>query len=64
MAECGFEKLQSAEALTVVVAFFQRGDSTRVFRIVIREKSGRSYELYQGARFSADKKNLMWKRQG
>jgi hypothetical protein len=41
--------------------FFQRGDSTRVFRIVIREKSGRSYELYQGARFSADKKNLMWK---
>lgn len=40
--------------------FFQRGDSTRVFRIVIRG-SGRSYELYQGARFSADKKNLMWK---
>ena len=41
--------------------FFQRGDSTRVFRIVSREKSGRSYELYQGARLSADKKNLMWK---
>jgi hypothetical protein len=41
--------------------FFQRGDTTRVFRIVIREKSGRSYQLYQGASFSADKKNLMWK---
>lgn len=41
--------------------FVQRGDSTRVFRIVIREKSGRSYELYEGASFSADKKNLMWK---
>ena len=41
--------------------FFQRGDSTRVFHIVIREKSGRSYELYQGALFSADKKNLMRK---
>ena len=41
--------------------FFQRGNSTRVFRIIIREESGRSYELYQGARFSADKKNLMWK---
>ena len=41
--------------------FFQRGDSIRVFHIVIREKSGRSYELYQGARFSADKKTLMRK---
>ena len=41
--------------------FFQRGDSTRVFRIVIREKSGSSYDLYQGALFSADKKNLMRK---
>ena len=41
--------------------FFERGDSTRVFRVVIREKSGRSYELHQGACFSANKKNLMWK---
>ena len=41
--------------------FFQRGDSTRVFHIVVREKSGSSYELYQGAGFSADKKNLMRK---
>jgi hypothetical protein len=41
--------------------FFRRADSTRVFRIVIREKAGKSYELYQGARFSADKKNLMRK---
>jgi hypothetical protein len=40
---------------------FQRGDSTRVFHIVIREKSGSSYDLYQGALFSADKKNLMRK---
>jgi len=41
--------------------FFQRGDSSRVFSIVIRERSSKSYELYQGARFSADKKNLIWK---
>ena len=41
--------------------FFQRGDSIRVFHIVIREKAGKSYELYQGPRFSADKKTLMRK---